>query len=663
MTINLLKIHYVNQVFSICFLPFIFYNFKALYSIIAIGDIVENNNIYIREVNPNSKMPHKKSHKGFNFVLILTLLGSFGFAGYLIYDAKEKINMYWQIINAGFIVLFTFSMIIGYKNCFKKKTSGAIIASLIFIIWGAFNGLVMNNIIMLPTQDAIPNFINKEITKGIKWAEKNKIDYNLMYEFSDVTKQYDIITQDKNANTLTKNIKKINFTVSSGPNYDKLVIISNMIGMNIDDAIKIIDKNFLNNVTVNFIESDEEQDIIIEQSRSGEMKRNDELILTVSIGSLDNLSAVKLVDLKNKSEFKATLYLKRNGIKYEITKEFSNQIDKGDVISSDPVKGAKINPGDTVKLVISKGKEIKVPDLTNMQISDVTKWIIENNLKIKYSDKYDSKIKLGQIISSSKKEGDVIEEGSTIEIIVSKGQLKMKSFKTLSEFKDYANKYNLKYEIKEEFSDDIKKDEIIKLSSAVNETVNPDEKIIIYVSKGKAITVPDLTNKNKNEITNLCSKNNIKCSFSYKYSSTISKGNSISQSIKAGEKIGEGENINIIISNGKAPVNSSSNYKPSDGNSGSSNNNGSSGNTTTPKPTCNNETLNLLPGNTGAQTKALTIKANEKKNLKFSWISVSSCPSGETASGAICKVSYDGKSISDGATVSTCKTITITYVN
>ena len=70
----------------------------------------------------------------------------------------------------------------------------------------------------------------------MKWASKNKIDINSTYEYSDNILEGNIITQDVLPGTLLKKVKEINFVVSDGPNYDKEVILSSLIGLKLDDA-------------------------------------------------------------------------------------------------------------------------------------------------------------------------------------------------------------------------------------------------------------------------------------------------------------------------------------------------------------------------------------------------------------------------------------------
>ena len=74
-----------------------------------------------------------------------------------------------------------------------------------------------------------------------------------------------------------------------------------------------------------------------------------------------------MIDLKNKTLFDGTLWLKRNKIKYSLEYEFSDTIERNTIIKQNIEIGENINVNETsVTITISKGKAIKVPNLLNM---------------------------------------------------------------------------------------------------------------------------------------------------------------------------------------------------------------------------------------------------------------------------------------------------------
>ena len=548
----------------------------------------------IQQIKNNKEKQLKP--KAANIVLSLTYVITIALSIYLIIDSSNQIDQIYQIINAFLLLIIVTCFLISFKKSFfKNKSAPTIITSIVVLGTIAFNGLYMTDIIKLPTQSYLPNFESKNLTKAINWTEKNDIKTDQNFEYSDTTKKYNVISQSEKAETLTKNLNTVDFVVSNGPDYNKDVIVADMSGWNVDDVLDFVEKNFLNNVTINFEENDSvDKDTIIRQSTTGTMKRSDPIIFTASLGNKEDLSPIKLEDLTDKSLLRASVYLGRNGVLYELKYEFSDKIEKGHVISSDPKKGSTVNPDDIVTLTISKGKEIKVPDLKNKTMAYVTKWMVENNLQINYSDKYDAEIESGRVIESNYKKGDIIEEGTTVDVTFSKGPLKMKKFDNINDFKSWADTNGIKYEIKEEFNSDVEKDKIIKTSIEEGKTINSDDTITVYVSRGEAVKVPDFSGNTKLEAQKACDNSGLSCSFTEEYSSSITSGKVIRQSVAAGTEISKGDKITITIAtsnkntsnsskknNSSSSSSSSSNTSRPSGGSSSSNGNSSSGNTNT----------------------------------------------------------------------------------
>ena len=544
------------------------------------------------------KKPHKKNQniendfkkpKLANTFLSITYVSAIALFIFLILDSSNRIDQIYQIINAFLILIIVTCFLISFKKSFfKNKSVPTTITAILVLGTIAFNGLYMTKIINLPTQSFLPDFESENLTKAINWTEQNNVKTDQNFEYSDTTKKYSVISQSKKPETLTKNIKQVDFVVSNGPDYNKEIILADMTNWNVDDVLKFIEDNFLSEITINFEENENiKKDTVISQSKTGTIKRNEPIIFTVSLGDKDALSPIKLKELKNQSLLNAEVYLGRNGILYELKYEFSDTIEKGHVINSNPKKGTTVKPDEIVTLTISKGKEIKVPNLKNKTMSYVTKWMVENNLQINYKDKYDSKIKSGRVIESNYKEGDIIEEGTTVDITFSKGPLIMKKFDNINDFKSWADTNGIKYEIKEEFNDEFEKDKIIKTSIEEGKNINLENTITVYVSKGKAVTVPNFNGMTKSEVQKECNNIGITCTFNEEYS-TKSSGKVIRQSIAEGTQISKGDNIVITISTNKKTTSnsnktatSSSSSRPSNGNS-SNNSSSTSGNTSRP---------------------------------------------------------------------------------
>lgn len=559
----------------------------------------------------------KKKEKPKNFfksiVITTLLLCSIGYFIYTLLFCDTLVNQFYLILNSGIIMLLAITDALGITRNTIKAKKWFITNALIIVILVLFNLLVNLNILKLPTNNVVKDFTGVSINEAIRWAEANHIKYYQTYEYSDNIKEYSVISQNVSPNTVVKKVKDIEFVVSKGPNYDKEVIISNMIGWHIDDVIKVIDDNYLNNVTINYEFSDDvKRDIVIEQNVSGQLKRNIKLIFTVSLGKESELLPVEAISLINKSEFKATLWLKRNGVKYEIKYDFSNKIKKGYVIDQSIKKGTTINQkSDKMIITISKGAKIKVPNLKNMQVDEIISWVSLNNLKISFEERFDATVKAGSVIEANYKEGDEIEEGTTIKIVTSKGVLKMKNFASLSEFRTWASRYGVNIREEYEFNNDVKQGEIIKFSHKKDAVINYNDTVTVYISDGKAITIPDFYGKTKSSIQNTCNELGLNCTFYYTRSSKT-KDTAVEQNKKAGSEVIKGTYVNIGLSGGN-------HYNSASGsNSGNSSGNGGG---SSPKPSCDTSkkyTIYLAAGETVDQTKSMIQQMNP--NFKFNFV-------------------------------------------
>ena len=608
----------------------------------------------------------KKKKPIITYLLIITMISmSIIFSAYLIKDAENQINNIYQIINAILITLITISLSISFPKAFAKNKSSYFALSCLLIMGTIiFNSLYILNIIKLPVQTYLPDFFNKSLSEVVSWTEKNNIEHEEIFEYSDNIKKYNIINQNKKANTLIKKIKNIKLSVSNGPDYNKEIILPDMTGWTTDEVLKFTEKNYLKNVQIDFEENIEiPNDIVIRQSTTGKIKRNDKLIITASLGDKNKLSEIKLKNLKNQKLLNAEVYLGKHGIIYELKYEFSDKIERGKIISSQPNESAIIKPNEKVILTVSKGKEIKVPELKNKTLSEVTKWIIENNLEIEYSDKYDSEIKKGLVISSNYKTGDTIEEETKINIVFSKGKLKMPKFESIEAFKTWAETYNIKYEIKEEFNNDIPQNGIIKYSVNENSEIKPDETITVFISKGQSISTPNFIGKTKNDIQKECNNLGLTCTFT-NVKSDKTEGTAINQSITSGTEISKNQSIDIEIATKKqSEVTKKSNTTNNRNNNNSSNNNNNNNNNNS-----NNQT-NTTNNESNCETITIRlngseIKANEPEGtcstLKGKYGNAIKCvymPSDKGTDGFI----LNSRDI-NGKTASSCNPVTVEIV-
>lgn len=496
----------------------------------------------------------KKKNKFKTFCLITAFL--FAIAYYLlnIKSALVSVDYIKDIITSSTLLLVFFFIILALTGNRKIRNSFSILSSILIIGIISLNILYSKDIIKLPTLTVIEDFTNQTVASAIKWANENDIKLIQNYEYSDNIEDGNIIMQSVEAGTVAKLIDELTLTISNGPNFDKDVIINNWIGRNIDELIKFINDNHLNNVEIKFeTNNDIDRDLIIKQSTKGEIKRNSFIKFTVSLGKESELKDTELIDLENKTLFDATLFLKRNGIKYEVSYDYSDTIRKNRVISQSIKEGKKVTPKkDIVKLVISKGKKITVPDFSKATVDEVVEWIINNNLKVEFIEKYNKDIDEGKLITLNVKTGDDITEGTRITITTSKGALKVPQFKSVSDAKSWASDNGVTIVERYEYNDK-SKGSIISQSAKEGDKIDPvKDSITLVISYGKPSIIPYTIGKSRGSAQSACNNAGINCSFYYTGYSQAARDTVTVQSIAAGNKVLSGTYMSIGLSSGPA---------------------------------------------------------------------------------------------------------------
>lgn len=218
--------------------------------------------------------------------------------------------------------------------------------------------------------------------------------------------------------------------------------------------------------------------------------------------------------------------------------------------------------GTYLALTLGRAKEVQVPDLSNMTLEQAQEEAKKLKIKIQVQEeKYHLEIPEGQIIEQDPKYQNnyKIKEGSTIKVIVSKGQEIVKMPKVVGLKRDEAinllKETGLEYEVKEENSDDIEKGIVIKQETEEGKEIQKDDeipagtKIIIRVSMGiEQVEVPDLSGKTESEAKTAISNAKLKWKSTEKTSdSSKPNGVVVNQSISNGSMVDKNTEITITI--------------------------------------------------------------------------------------------------------------------
>lgn len=192
------------------------------------------------------------------------------------------------------------------------------------------------------------------------------------------------------------------------------------------------------------------------------------------------------------TEEEATRILTEAGLLVNPEEGLSNDVEEGQVYKCSPGVGEDVAKGETITIYVCTGpdvEEVKVPNLVG-RTSDVAKLMLETaGLKGNPTTEYSETIQAGEVIRQDPEGGDKVEEGSTVNYVVSLGK--------------------------------------------------------------EGVSVPNLQNKTQSEAEQALKDAGLEVGeISTSYNNTISEGRVISQSIIDGTSVSKGTKVNLVISLG-----------------------------------------------------------------------------------------------------------------
>ncbi len=213
---------------------------------------------------------------------------------------------------------------------------------------------------------------------------------------------------------------------------------------------------------------------------------------------------------------------------------YSADYEAGVFISALPEIGTKVGRNDTVTVTVSKGADpneaIIFPDLKNMNLSQVNAWIDENKLTgVTIRKENSSVFEVDAVINYEMVDGSesTFIRKHRVRVYVSLGPSILDETVSVPSFSDYdksqvlkwANENGISVEFLEYFSDYIEYGRVASQSIEAYTKMNRTDVLVISLSLGQAIKVPDFTGMSKEEAIEVASNLGI----SLQYKSEVSK--------------------------------------------------------------------------------------------------------------------------------------------
>ena len=273
-----------------------------------------------------------------------------------------------------------------------------------------------------------------------------------------------------------------------------------------------------------------------------------------------------VIDLTDWSVNDAQLWASENNVKLQVAEDFNDQFEEGKIISQNPAAGAMVKKGGFIKITVSLGHDLTValplPDLKSMTKAEIDNWSAQNFMtKVRITTEYNDEVPSGRVISFEINDNTVVDEvkrNTPIYIIVSKGPKEQTAvLVTVPNFKEmtvpqcyqFADENGISIKIVDDFDDYAPSGSIIDQSEKAEEKVSQGTEIILTVSKGKKILLPDFLAYTKEQAAAAAANLGITVTISERYSSQ-SSGAFLSQSIAAGSVYQSGAVLELAYSLG-----------------------------------------------------------------------------------------------------------------
>lgn len=205
--------------------------------------------------------------------------------------------------------------------------------------------------------------------------------------------------------------------------------VPDLIGRTIDDVYA--DSEVMNNFEIKEAPSRQESDrpageILDQDPSEGQQAIKGSVItVTVSAGGDNVKDTYKVVDFTGKSLDYVAASLEAHGIELKEEKEYSDDVEEGKVIRTDPEAGTELARGETLTVYISLGKEQKsadVPSLTGMTQEAAQRALSERGLSLGSVDQVESDKPEGTVVWQSIDANSSVNQGTTVNIQISKGK-------------------------------------------------------------------------------------------------------------------------------------------------------------------------------------------------------------------------------------------------
>lgn len=204
------------------------------------------------------------------------------------------------------------------------------------------------------------------------------------------------------------------------------IAVPDLVGKTISEATQLLTDAGLT-AGASYVEGTEyEKDVIVSQDPiSGTMvDKGTKLTIGISSGKTV-MEGVSVPDVVGKSEAEAKVAIENEGFTMQKTELASDTVEKGVVISQDPLGATTLPKGSAVKVAVSTGKstsQIEVPDLIGKDETTAKSLLTQAGLTwTEIKEENSDSVLAGLVISQTYSAGMMVDTGTSVDFTVSLG--------------------------------------------------------------------------------------------------------------------------------------------------------------------------------------------------------------------------------------------------
>jgi serine/threonine-protein kinase len=271
------------------------------------------------------------------------------------------------------------------------------------------------------------------------------------------------------------------------------------------------------------------------------------------------------------------------GLEYVQQQDAESDEPEGTFTRQDPAGGEMVEEGSSVQVWFSAGPDtIAVPQVAGLPRNQAEEAIRNAGLQVgEVSEENSATVAQDHVISSDPEQGQAVEEGATVNLVVSTGQVELPNLvgQTQEQAEAALAELQLTASITAEQTDEAEAGTVIRQSPEPG-PVNQGQRVELVVAQepeAEMVAVPDLVNKDAEQVEEELGSWNLNGRPTTDSSDTVCPNIVISQDPPAGTQVEVGSDVNYVVSTGPGKNCGDEGNQGKPGNQGGGNNGGEGG--------------------------------------------------------------------------------------